>query len=210
MLIWSRARDRAPIRLGPVPLEVGEALRSVLKRLRRLQQLLPEEKILATDWEEGKVPVTVELVEMQSQLQQLTAQLVVAEDKCRVQAWRDSMDKAWTNQRREVYRWVKGKEDSALVMLAGADGTLATNVGEMDASVRVAWGPIMCKYAGKDEPDEDLFMARYGKHVKCTPMEVTDLTGANLRAHLKRMSPRTPTSVDGSAAVDLRVMHLKV
>ena len=80
----------------------------------------------------------------------------------------------------------------------------------MDALVRVAWGPIMRKYAGKAEPDEDLFMARYGKHVKGTPMEVTDLTGANLRARLKRMSPRTATSVDGWAAVDLKVMHLKI
>ena len=68
-------------------------------------------------------------------------------------------------------------------MLAREDGTLTANVGEMDALVRLAWGPILRKYAEKEEPDEDLFMARYGKHVQHTPMEVTDLTGANLRAH---------------------------
>ena len=71
-------------------------------------------------------------------------------------------------------------------------------------------GPIQRKYAEKEEPDEDLFMGQYGKHVRHTPMEVTDLTGANLRARLKRMSPRTATSVDGWAAVDLKAMHLKV
>ena len=68
VLIWSRAKDRAPGRLGPVPLEAGEALGCVRKRLRRLQQLLPEEKVLAADWEECKVPVTVELVAVQNQL----------------------------------------------------------------------------------------------------------------------------------------------
>ena len=97
-----------------------------------------------------------------------------------------------------------------MVMLAREDGTLTANVGEMDASVRVAWGPIMRKYAGKEEPDEDLFMARYGKHVKCTAMEVTDLTGACLRARLKNMPPRSATSVDGWSAVDLKVMQVKV
>ena len=45
-----------------MPQEVGDALKSVLKRLRCSQQLLPEEKVLATDWEESKVPITVELV----------------------------------------------------------------------------------------------------------------------------------------------------
>ena len=43
-----------------------------------------------------------------------------------------------------------------------------------------------------------------------TPMEVTDLTGANVRARLHKMSPRRATSVDGWAAVDLKAMHLKV
>ena len=39
---------------------------------------------------------------------------------------------------------------------------------------------------------------------------MSDLTGANLRARLKKMSPRTATSVDGWSAVDLRSVHLKV
>ena len=45
-------------------------------------------------------------------------------------------------------------------MLAREDGTLTANVGEMDALVRLAWRPIMRKYADRDEPDEDPFMAR--------------------------------------------------
>ena len=53
VLIRSKARDRVPSRPGPVPLEVGDALGSVRKRLRRLQQLLPEAKVLAADWEES-------------------------------------------------------------------------------------------------------------------------------------------------------------
>ena len=48
-------------------------------------------------------------------------------------------------RRREVYRWVKGNEDPSLVMLAREDGTLTANMGEMDALVRVAWGPILRK-----------------------------------------------------------------
>ena len=47
-------------------------------------------------------------------------------------------------------------------MLAREDGTLTANVGGMDALVRVAWGPIMRKYAGKEEPDEDLVHAHGG------------------------------------------------
>ena len=55
----------------------------------------------------------------------------------------------------------------------------------------------MRKYGDVEEPDDEQFMQTYGRHVKYTPMEVSDPTGANLRARLKEMSPRTATSVDG-------------
>ena len=38
-------------------------------------------------------------------------------------------------------------------------------------------------------------------------MEVSDLTGANLKARLSRMLVRTATSVDGRSAKDLKSMH---
>ena len=120
------------------------------------------------------------------------------------------MDKAWKDERREVYRWVKGKEDLPLVMLARDDGTLTANVGEMDALVRMAWGPTMRKYGEVEQPDDEQFMKAYGRHVKYAPMEVSDLTGTNLRARLKKMSPRTATSVHGWEAKDLKAMHLLV
>ena len=68
VLLWSRTRDRAQVRPGPMPLEVESALRSVCKRLRRLQQLLPEEKMLTTGWGEDKIPITDELLAVQTQL----------------------------------------------------------------------------------------------------------------------------------------------
>ena len=61
----------------------------------------------------------------------------------------------------------------------------------------------MRKYGDVQGLDDEQFMAKYGRHVTCTPMEVSDFTGANLRAHLKKMSARTATSVDGWAAKDL-------
>ena len=57
---------------------------------------------------EDKVPITEELLAVQAQLRQLAAKQVALEDRCRVQAWRESMDEAWKDKRREVYRWVKG------------------------------------------------------------------------------------------------------
>ena len=138
VLAWSRNRDRAPGRLAPMPLDVADARTSVRKRPHRLQQLLPDEKVVMIDQSGDRIPLTNELTAVQSQLQQLTAQQVASEDRGRVQAWRDSMDKACKDERREVYKWVKGKEDPPLVMLARKDGTLTAKVGQMDALVRQA------------------------------------------------------------------------
>ena len=44
VLLWSRNRDRAQAGPGPMPLDVGSALRAVCKRVRRIQDLLPDEK----------------------------------------------------------------------------------------------------------------------------------------------------------------------
>ena len=149
VLLWSRNRDRAQAGPGPMPLDVVSALRAVCKRVRRIQDLLPDEKLLTTGWGEDKVPVTEELLAVQAQLRQLAAKQVALEDKCRVQAWRESMDEAWKDKRREVYRWVKGKEDPSLVMLAREDGTLTANLGEMDALVKEAWGANNAQVCGQ-------------------------------------------------------------
>ena len=46
VLLWSRNRDRAQAGPGPMPLDMRSALRSVCKRVQRIQGLLPEEKLL--------------------------------------------------------------------------------------------------------------------------------------------------------------------
>ena len=81
MLLWSRNRDRAQTGPGPMPLDVRSALRSVCKRVQRIQCLLPEEKLLAMGWGEDQVPVTAELLAVQAQLRQLAAKQVALEDK---------------------------------------------------------------------------------------------------------------------------------
>ena len=74
----------------------------------------------------------------------------------------------------------------------------------------LAWGPIMRKYGHVEEPDNELFMQAYGRHVTHAPVEVTDVTGANLTARLRKIPVRTATSVDGWAAKGLQVMHVLV
>ena len=73
VLLWSRNRDRAQAGPGPMPLDVSSALRAVCKRVRRIQDLLPDEKLLTTGWGEDKVPVTEELLAVQAQQRQLAA-----------------------------------------------------------------------------------------------------------------------------------------
>ena len=73
-------------------------------------------------------------------------------------------------------------------MLARADGTLTSNIDEMDDLVRLTWGPIMQKYGEVAEPDEDKFMEKYSKHVRKVQMEVT----ASMSC--KKMSMRTASS----------------
>ena len=144
--------------MGPMPLQVMNALHATAKRLRRLQQLLLDELIVPLCADAGRVPQTNELLAVQAQLHQLTAKQVAKENRRRVQHGLDTMDKAWMEKRRSMYRWVKGKEDPPLVMLERDDGTLTANVAEMDELVRLAWGPIIRKYEDMEEPDDELFM----------------------------------------------------
>ena len=48
-LAWSRTKDRAPERLGPMPLDVDNSLSVVHRRLLRLQLLRPDEKTVTVD-----------------------------------------------------------------------------------------------------------------------------------------------------------------
>ena len=182
-LVWSCNRDRAQgLSLGPAPKAVEEALNAVSKRPDKLRRLLPKEKVLALDLSGSRLPPVGELLAVQNQLRTLIAAQVLKEDRQRVSAWKSRMDKAWKDSRREVYKWIKGNDDPALVMPARADGTLRSNIDEMDELVRLAWGSIMRKYGEVAEPDEDKFMDKYGKHVRKAQMEITELTGSNLRA----------------------------
>mmetsp|Transcript_69485 Transcript_69485/g.122662 ORF Transcript_69485/g.122662 Transcript_69485/m.122662 type:complete len:85 (+) Transcript_69485:229-483(+) len=68
-------------------------------------------------------------------------------------------------------------------MLARADGTLTSNIDEMDDLVRLTWRPIMQKYGEVAEPDEDKFTEKYGNHVRKAQMEDTaSMSKENVRA----------------------------
>ena len=65
------------------------------------------------------------------------------------------MDSKWTTSRKDVYRWVKDRQDPPLKILQRTDGSMTASVDEMDSMVREAWSSIMRKYADTAEPDAE-------------------------------------------------------
>ncbi|CAE8597634.1 unnamed protein product [Polarella glacialis] len=66
-------------------------------------------------------------------------------------------------------------------ILADEAGRLTGNAEEIDDLLQRAWGPIFAMYVDGGEPDWEEFEKRFGEHFRSAVMNVSDITGPELR-----------------------------
>ena len=121
---------------GPAPRAVRLHVWSLRKRCAKLMDWMGGDPALATAITlMGDLPSTPDLVEVRACLQRVSRRVLQEEDRGRLEAWKESMNRKWTTRRKEVYCWIRGVEDRPLTVLARPNGTLTGNIEEMDELV---------------------------------------------------------------------------
>ena len=95
----------------------------------------------------------------------------LAEERARVQAWRQWIDESWATSPGVVYRWIRGAGDAALQMVRTPSGEFTANIAGMDEVIRAAWAPVNGHYEANPEPSVDNFMHEYRHHVRHSAMK---------------------------------------
>ncbi|KAJ9446779.1 hypothetical protein DIPPA_03135 [Diplonema papillatum] len=83
---------------------------------------------------------------------------------------------------------------------------VTANVDEMDAVLQSAWDPIFRSYKEQPEPLYNLFADRFKSYIHRQPMEVEEITGADLRALLMKKSAKGACGVDGWRMAELKAL----
>ena len=101
-------------------------------------------------------------------------------------SYRKSIADKFLRDYKGLTAWLSPKASTTTDAVTRPDGSLTANVEEMDAILTEAWDPILRMYNETDNPEPDFgpFMARFGDHVTKHPMELSDVTGDELRAVL--------------------------
>ncbi|CAE8724944.1 unnamed protein product, partial [Polarella glacialis] len=91
-------------------------------------------------------------------------------------------------------------------ILADEAGRLTGNAEEIDDMLQRAWGPIFAMYVDGGEPDWDEFEKHFGEHFRSAVMNVSDITGPELRILLKRMGSGQAAGIEGWRVEELAAL----
>ena len=203
VLRWLRRPDPRP---GAAPRGLPCAWEAARSRLRRVREMGPAFAALPPLEEHVSLPGEGPLQGAMEALKGMAKAQRAREDRERVRAWREWLDKAWSADQGAVYRWLGGEGFTPpVVFLTREDGTPTSDVAEMDALVRRDWAPINQKYEHAPEPCPEAFLRAYGRHIRRVPMHLQPLTGEKLCRRLRRMKP-SALGLDGWSLGDLRAL----
>ena len=193
VLRYVRAQEQAGLtRVGGWPRGVEQCWLSAHRGMDQLQQERPPPPL------EGiVVPSRDRLCDART-LEQLMAALeaavrarALAEERARVQAWRQWIDESWATSPGVVYRWIRGAGDAALQMVRTPSGEFTAKIAEMDEAIRAAWAPVNRRYEANSEPSVDKFMQDYRHHVRHSAMKARMLMGDVLLQRARKMGVKT-------------------
>eukprot|EP00660_Eupelagonema_oceanica_P009168 gene9168-1659_t len=101
----------------------------------------------------------------------------------RIQQWRDRMRENDKKHPGRIHQRCNGKFRSLpFATLLRDDGSLTSNVEELDDALRAAWLPIFQRYStSSPEPSWEPFRDEYKEFFPRAPLDLTDITGDMLR-----------------------------
>ncbi|KAJ9442878.1 Retrovirus-related Pol polyprotein from type-1 retrotransposable element R2 [Diplonema papillatum] len=103
---------------------------------------------------------------------------------------------------------LRGDTKPSADTLRADGGRLTASLDEMDDVLQQAWGPILRLYSPETpEPSYGDFAKAFGEHVQHRPMQVTDITGEELRTILReRKKKSSACGVDGWRMDELKAL----
>eukprot|EP00660_Eupelagonema_oceanica_P006267 gene6267-biopygen37885 len=93
----------------------------------------------------------------------------------------------------QIHQRCNGKYRSQpFATLLRDDGSLTSNVEELDDALRAAWLPIFQRYSATvPEPSWEPFLDEYKEFIPRAPLDLTDITGDMLRETIKRLKKQS-------------------
>lgn len=111
--------------------------------------------------------------------------------------------------RRSIISWCKVQPKKQGDVVEDEQGRATANVAEVDKMLNESWDPVFRIYKNSPEPQPEPFFDRYRDHIRRNPMrEVTKITGAELRAILKKKRGRSACGVDGWRLEELKALPM--
>ena len=121
----------------------------------------------------------------------------VSNRKMRVGMWRERLKNDWAQKQTKCYSWLRNEPFSSFAAVARKDGSLTSNLQEIDELVREAWEPIVAKYKFTSEPPWEDFERRFGRYMQQHKMGLSDITGKLLREALAKQRENSAKGADG-------------
>ncbi|KAJ9439789.1 Retrovirus-related Pol polyprotein from type-2 retrotransposable element R2DM [Diplonema papillatum] len=137
-----------------------------------------------------------------------SAQHNAAARQSRERQARQGLRERYATDRRSLVSMLRGDTKPSADTLRADGGRLTANLDEMDDVLQQAWGPILRLYSPETpEPSYDDFAKAFGEHVQHRPMQVTDITGEELRTILReRKKKSSACGVDGWRMDELKAL----
>ena len=141
-----------------------------------------------------------------SGLRALCAALTEKIRRERRSTWTAWVQGSWHTAPGRLYRYTKGESSVPATMLQRGDKSFTADFGEMDDLLRKAWSPIFALYRDSPEPAWEPFAARFGRYILRVPMDLGDLTAADLQTTLAKQSTRCAAGMEGWRVAELKAL----
>ena len=120
--------------------------------------------------------------------------------------WTAWVQCSWHTTPGRLYRYTKGEASVPATMLQRGDKSFTADFAEMDDLLRKAWSPIFALYRDSPEPAWEPFAERFGRYIIRVPMDLADLTAADLQSTLAKQSTRCAAGIEGWRVAELKAL----